>query len=395
VTYFENEWNFWVYPVGNNAPADALPDVNCPPVRKPDLLVTNSWEEAEDKLKRGGRVLFSPRNSELAWNSPPLDLVPVFWNRLMGPGWGRMLGLWIDLDISKSKVGALKLFPTRDYFDWQWAQIISGVRAVNLDQLPSQIDPVVWAIDDWNRNYKLGVIFEVAVGDGRLLVSAIDITKTSESNPVLSQLRNSLITYANSTCFQPNVGVDSDDLRTLFFDTRVMSKLGARAEVGGATANAVIDGDPNTFILVGSQRNSVREQADLTITLNAPTTISGVVLMPRQNHREHEGDIRELVLQMSDDGNTWSDILRRELPSTFAPHVLNFSRPVTTKYLRLVSLSGFGTDKTTSLAELAVIYAGPKLSGIDAPMQYQRNRSATPDIDEGPDKPKPKATPKP
>jgi hypothetical protein len=306
-----------------------------------------------------------------------------------------MLGLWIDLDISKSKIAALKSFPTRDYFDWQWAQIIYGVRAINLDGLPSDIDPLVWAIDDWNRNYKLGVIFECAVGNGRLLVSAIDISKTSESNPVLSQLRNSLITYANSTCFQPNVGVDSDDLRTLFFDTRVMSKLGARAEVGGATANAVIDGDPNTFILVGSQRNSVREQADLTITLNAPTTISGVVLMPRQNHREHEGDIRELVLQMSDDGNTWSDILRRELPSTFAPHVLNFSRPVTTKYLRLVSLSGFGTDKTTSLAELAVIYAGPKLSGIDAPMQYQRNRSATPDIDEGPDKPKPKATPKP
>jgi hypothetical protein len=117
--------------------------------------------------------------------------------------------------------------------------------------------------------------------------------------------------------------------------------------------------------------------------------------MPRQNHREHEGDIRELVLQMSDDGNTWSDILRRELPSTFDPHVLNFSRPVTTKYLRLVSLSGFGTDKTTSLAEVAVIYAGPKLSGSDAPMQYQRNRSATPDIDEGPERPKPKATPKP
>ena len=27
--------------------------------------------------------------------------------------------------------------------------------------------------------------------------------------------------------------------------------------------------------------------------LFAPVTISGLVLMPRQNHREHEGDIRE------------------------------------------------------------------------------------------------------
>jgi hypothetical protein len=395
VTYFDNEWNFWVYPAGNNVPRDALPDVNCPPARSADLLVTNSWEEAEARLKRGGRVLFSPRSSDLAWNSPPLDIVPVFWNRLMGPGWGRMLGLWIDLDIGKTKVAALKSFPTRDYFDWQWAQIVYGVRAINLDGFPAEIDPVVWAIDDWNRNYKLGVIFEVVVGDGRLLISAIDVTKPSESNPVLGQLRNSLITYANSTCFQPNVGVDIEDLRSMFFDTRIMSKLGARAEVGGATANNVIDGDPNTFVLVGSQRNPAREQAEITVSLNAPTTISGVVLMPRQNHREHEGDIRELVLQTSDDGNVWSDIVRRELPSTFRPHVIEFSRPVTTKYLRLVALSGFGTDKTTSLAELAVIYAGPKLSDSGGPMQYQRNRSATPDIDEGPDKPKPKPKPKP
>ena len=55
--------------------------------------------------------------------------------------------------------------------------IISNVRAVNLDRLPAELEPVVWAIDDWNRNYKLGVIFECAVGDGRLLVSAIDVSK--------------------------------------------------------------------------------------------------------------------------------------------------------------------------------------------------------------------------
>jgi hypothetical protein len=30
----------------------------------------------------------------------------------------------------------------------------------------------------------------------------------------------------------------------------------------------------------------------------------------------------------------------------------------TARYLKLIALSGFGTDKTTSLAELAVIQAG-------------------------------------
>ncbi len=85
---------------------------------------------------------------------------------------------------------------------------------------------------------------------------------------------------------------------------------------------------------------------------------------------------------------------RGYLVSTFAPQKIMFSRPVTTKYLKLVSLTGFGNDKTTSLAELAVIYVGPKLEAA-GDIEYQRNRSATPDIDEGPGTVKPKPSPSP
>jgi len=150
-------------------------------------------------------------------------------------------------------------------------------------------------------------------------------------------------------------------MRSLLFDTRIMSKLGAKAEIGGAPASSAIDGDPTTFVLVGDQRAPAREPAELTITFRAPVAMSGVVLMPRQNHREHEGDIREFAIQASDDGKVWSDIARGELLSTFAPQRVEFSRVNTARYLKLISLSGFGTDKTTALAEIAVIYAGPKL----------------------------------
>jgi hypothetical protein len=116
--------------------------------------------------------------------------------------------------------------------------------------------------------------------------------------------------------------------------------------------------------------------------------------MPRQNHREHEGDIRAYVAQASDDGSDWRDVVRGELLSTFAPQQIEFPRTITARYLKLISLSGFGTDKTTALAELAVMYAGPKLNPSGGTLEYQRNRSATPDIDEGPGaEPKPKASP--
>jgi hypothetical protein len=254
------------------------------------------------------------------------------------------------------------------------------------------LDPVVWAIDDWNRNYKLGVIFEGAVGDGKLLVSAIDVTRPNDSNPVARQLRFSLLNYMASDCFQPDVPIFAEQMRGLLFDTQIIKKLNARAELDGAPAASAIDGDPNTYVSTGDRNATLREPAELTVTFPAPVAMSGVVLMPRQNHREHEGDIRECVVSVSDDGNVWNDVQRTVLPSTFAPHTITFQRTISTKYLKLVSLSGFGPDKTTSIADFAVIYAGPKLGGASE-IEYQRNRSATPDIDEGNAKPSP--TPKP
>jgi len=390
--YFENHWKFWVYPA--SVPEEFRGSSQCAVTRPPNILVTRSWDEAEKKLASGGKVLFVPGNADLDWTSPPLDTVPVFWNRQMGPGWSRMLGLLIDSNPGETKNHALDAFPGSSFYDWRWASVISGVRAVNLDSLPRELEPVVWAIDDWNRNYKLGVIFECAVGDGRLLVSAIDVTRADTSNPVARQLRYSLLNYMASDCFSPRVPVSAAQIRGLFFDTRIMKKLGATAEINGESAGAAIDGDPNTFAISGDSRAQIREPAAITISFPAPVTIAGLVLMPRQNHREHEGDIREYSIEVSDDANEWREVRRGELVSTFAPQKIQFSETVTTKYLKLVSLSGFGNDKMTALAELAVVYAGPKLSDAGGPIEYQRNRTATPEIDEGPQKrPSPLPTP--
>ncbi len=129
----------------------------------------------------------------------------------------------------------------------------------------------------------------------------------------------------------------------------------------GESAGLAIDGDPNTFWLAGDPLGQLREQIELAIDFPAPVAMSGLVIMPRQTQREHEGDIREYMIQASDDASEWRDVVRGELVSTFAPQQIQFPRTITARYLKLIALSGFGLDKTTSLAELAVIYAGPKL----------------------------------
>jgi len=163
--------------------------------------------------------------------------------------------------------------------------------------------------------------------------------------------------------FEPRVAVSPQEMRSLFFDTSIMKRLGATATADSRPANPaanVIDGDPNTFWLSGGK--GAPHPHAITVHFSAPAAISGLVLMPRQNHREHEGDIREYAIQVSDDGTQWREVKRGELISSFAPQQVRLPETVTARHLRLTALSGYGTDPASALAEFALIHAGPSVS---------------------------------
>jgi hypothetical protein len=308
----------------------------------------------------------------------------------MNPAWGRMLGLWIN-----KKHAALSKFPTDSFSDWQWTEIVKNARVINLDKLPKNLQPIVQPIDDWNRNYKLGMIFEANVGRGKLLVSSADLENNLDERIVARTLRKSILDYMKSAKFNPLVSVSPENFRAVLFDTRVMKKLGAKVLTSGNDATNAIDGDPNTFWLAGDAKKD-RQNQELIINFPNAVSFSGLVIMPRQNHREHEGDVREYIIQTSDDGRLWTDLKRGELVSTFDPQKILFGKTVSAKFIKFISLSGFGADKMTAIADLAVIYEGAKLPEDAEDLEYKRVKSASPDIDEGTnnDDKKPKPTPK-
>jgi hypothetical protein len=363
-----NHWNFWLYPA----------QVSTEPSK--DVLVTSSWKEAETKLAGGGKVLFLPRNADLDWSSPPLDNLPVFWNRLMSPQWGRMLGLWCDTNHPP-----LAGFPTEANCDWQWTQITKGTRAINLGKLPRELKPIVAAIDDWNRNWKLAPIFEARVGQGKLLVCSFDIATKLDERIVARQLRRSLLDYAASDKFQPKVSVSPEQMRALWFDTLVMRKLGATVTASNGEGRDAMDGDPNTAWLAGGRgKDAHKHPHTLTISFTNAVAMNGVALMNRQNDRDHLGDVRGYLIELSNDGQTWRRVAGGELPSTWNPQTIAFEKTETATHLRFAALSGYGPDPSAALAELAVLYAGPKLpENADATVTYRRVRSTASDVDEG------------
>lgn len=207
-TTVENDWNFWLYPA---VPAELPPG-------PADVLVTADWTAAGARLAAGGRVLYVPGKDALdPALSPPMKRVPVFWNIQMTvrpprnprPRFDAMLGLLVD-----PAHPALAGFPSDVHCDWQWTPLIDNVRSVNLARAPRALRPIVAAIDDWNRNWRLGVIFECRVGEGRLLVSAIDVLEPKSAGAV--QLRRSLLDYAGGGRFQPVAALTPDEARALW-----------------------------------------------------------------------------------------------------------------------------------------------------------------------------------
>src|SRR5471030_829957 len=165
---------------------------------------------------------------------------------LMSPAWSRMLGLWND-----AHHPALAEFPTEASCDWQWSELVDRARAVNLDRLPRSLQPIVQPIDDWGRNWKLGLVFECRVGSGRLMVCSADIANDLGTRPVARQLRRSLLDYMAGPKFLPKTAVAAEVLRGLWFDSHIMRHLGATTQADGVNASAAIDGDPNTYWSVG------------------------------------------------------------------------------------------------------------------------------------------------
>ncbi len=188
----ENDWNVWVYPQAQAVDPQAA-----------GVFETNDWMAAQDYLAKGGKVLYLPPASQLV-NSTSLAVSPVFWNLQMTPSQSPMLGLWCD-----ATHPALAEFPTEAYCDLEWTPLTRGLKTINIEGAPLSLKPIVSAIDDWNRNWRLGILFELKVGPGRLFVSAVDFLGNKSVSA--AQLQKSVLDYMASDKFQPALALSATE----------------------------------------------------------------------------------------------------------------------------------------------------------------------------------------
>ncbi len=85
-----------------------------------------------------------------------------------------------------------------------------------LDDTPEGFRPIVQVIDNFERNHKLGVIFECRVGAGKLLVCSCDL-QAQQNYPEARQLLYSLLRYMESEAFNPGQALETEFLKSLLW----------------------------------------------------------------------------------------------------------------------------------------------------------------------------------
>jgi len=214
-TEYRNSYPVWVYPADVNT---SIPE---------GVIISGKLDKATlAKLSEGGSVLLFPDFNDIKDLSVGGLFTPDYWNWRMFKGISESMNKPLSpgtMSILTDPIQPLlNDFPTEFYTNWQWWPIVKNSRPFILDNTPQGYLPLVQVVDNVERNHKLGLIFELTVGKGKLLVCMSDL-KSIQDKPEGRQLYSSMLQYMKSDKFNPPLSITENDLISLF-STKVASK---------------------------------------------------------------------------------------------------------------------------------------------------------------------------
>lgn len=220
-TEASNSYDIWVYP--------AVCDLE--PLKSEVTIVRELTPETGSLLESGATVLFMPGESKLTvgglfqtdyWNYRMFKTICENLGKEVSPG---TLGILTD-----PSHPLFWHFPTDMHTDWQWYPVVKNSHPFMLDNTAAAYRPVVQVIDNIERNHKPGLVFEFAVGKGKLLVVMSDLEKAAEY-PEGKQFYYSVLKYMTSPDFAPQTTISFDDMQKLLTTEVVEGVIGSLGNI--------------------------------------------------------------------------------------------------------------------------------------------------------------------
>lgn len=206
-TAYQNSYSLWIYPANKQTNAG-------------DVIVARQLtDDVLSSLKQGGKVLLMPRKEDCAEVTVGGLFQTDYWNyrmfksicdRIKKPASPGTLGI-----LTNPEHPLFNDFPTEYHTNWQWYPVIKNSYPLILDNMPKEYRPMVQVIDNVERNHKLGLVLELNVGGGKLLVCMADL-ETARNTPEGLQFYASLLDYMNSPEFTPSMFISTESLKNLF-----------------------------------------------------------------------------------------------------------------------------------------------------------------------------------
>lgn len=197
-----NTWDFWVYP---DRVDTAVPE---------GILVTDTLDDkALATLRAGGKVLITAAGKVTLGDDVVQHYTPVFWNT----SWFKMrpphtTGVSIDTSHPLFAHG----FPTDDWSNLNWWELVNRAQVINLVDLPKEYQSPVQPIDTWHLSRKLGMLVEAEVEGGKLLITTMDIDSNLDRRPVARQMRRAILDYMASPDFAPAMKLPAERISDMF-----------------------------------------------------------------------------------------------------------------------------------------------------------------------------------
>lgn len=214
-TVLKNTYELYSYPAAkSNLPLHAVSNLQ---QNGTHLFLTESFEEAELLLQQGKRVLYLPaevKESLEGFYCTDFWCYPMF----------RDICEWMKKPVAVGTMGLLiqkehpvfKDFPTHKYATPQWYRLVSHADCAILDEATQKsYRPIVQMIDNFERNHKLGILFEGKVGNGQLMICTSRLSEIANCIEV-KQFTKSLLDYLTSDAFAPVQELDMEKLRNVF-----------------------------------------------------------------------------------------------------------------------------------------------------------------------------------
>lgn len=206
-TSYQNTYPLWIYPAKKQLNAEGI------------IVARQLTDEVLSALKQGGKVLLMPCKEDCKEVTVGGLFQTDYWNyrmfksicdRIKKPASAGTLGI-----LTNPEHALFNDFPTDFHTNWQWYSIIKNSYPLVLDNIPEEYRPIVQVIDNVERNHKLGLVFELNVGGGKLLVCMADL-EAARNTPEGLQFYASLLEYMNSPEFKPVTSVSTESFKNLF-----------------------------------------------------------------------------------------------------------------------------------------------------------------------------------